>query len=485
LLVTLWTTYRGEVSQLWDFGDGTQIANVDTVSHWYLSAGTFTVTHYIADPRMVCKPDDTAKIAFSLSPLDVSISIPDSNGCIPFTVIVTGNSGLLSTSYFWNFGGGDTAGGNPVSHIYSNVGTYTIKVIAVDTNACVGVDSAFATVSTRNDSVYAAFQLNVLQDCDSVLQINLVNQSTNALQYQWFFGDGTGSDSANASHSYHAIGTYTVTLIATDTARCRPVDTVSKKVTLLPNALVNFAANDTCAGYAIQFINLGKTSARYVWYFGDNELSGQYSPVHLYLNYGTYDVQLIIFDSATCNIEDTATHTITLYQAPIAGFNAPDTVLLGSAITFMENSLYYEHLTWSFGDSSALDTDENDPVHTYQKPGFMDVCITATNGKCADSLCKDIYVNFVPLIGVPNAFSPNGDGINDVLFVEGQGITDMTFIIYNRWGQKVFESHDINQGWDGTFNGVMQEVDAYAYTLQATFVNGQSVSKKGNITLLK
>jgi gliding motility-associated-like protein len=151
----------------------------------------------------------------------------------------------------------------------------------------------------------------------------------------------------------------------------------------------------------------------------------------------------------------------------------------------MGNSLYYDNIIWSFGDTSSPVSDESNPIHTFEVIGETRVCVTAMNSKCSDTSCKEIFIRFIPLVGVPNAFSPNGDGVNDVVKVEGKGIVEMTFIIYNRWGQKVFESHDINQGWDGTFNGVMQEVDAYAYTLQATLINKQIVSKKGNITLLR
>ena len=89
------------------------------------------------------------------------------------------------------------------------------------------------------------------------------------------------------------------------------------------------------------------------------------------------------------------------------------------------------------------------------------------------------------LIGDANAFSPNGDGINDVVFVEGAGIVTLDFKIYNRWGELVFESHDQSVGWDGYYKGVLQEVNAYAYVVYATFINGTNKSLKGNITLLR
>jgi len=104
---------------------------------------------------------------------------------------------------------------------------------------------------------------------------------------------------------------------------------------------------------------------------------------------------------------------------------------------------------------------------------------------CADTACKNVYAEVLPLADVPSGFSPNGDGNNDIVFVRGFSIKEMDFKIYNRWGQLVFESTDREKGWDGTFNGKPQPMDAYAYILTATFKDGTHYKKKGNITLLR
>jgi gliding motility-associated-like protein len=172
-------------------------------------------------------------------------------------------------------------------------------------------------------------------------------------------------------------------------------------------------------------------------------------------------------------------------QDPVANFSVTsDTVNYETPIGFTNASSFYNQLLWNFGDGSG-GSEEANPVHTYEKVGWIKVCLTASNNFCSDSICKDIYVDFKPLIGVPNAFSPNGDGINDIVFVEGKGIVELVFRIYNRWGEKVFETHDQSIGWNGYYKGVLQEVDVYTYAVEATFVNGQTVPLKGNITLLR
>lgn len=482
--VMLWTTYRGEDSQLWVFSDGYQFTT-DTVYHTFIGSNTFTIIHYLHDSRMVCRPDDTDEVAFSLNPLHISITIPDTGGCLPFTADFLGQSGLFTTDYYWFFGDGDSTHGDTVSHIYQQVGTYSVKVIAVDTNACQSLDSAMAIVTVIDDSVHAQFQLNVLNDCDSNLVINLVNQSTNALQYLWTFGDATSSTQQDENHSYHLPGTYQVQLIVVDTNRCHPRDTIAQSVSMLPNAVVDFTDTNVCVGTAIQFNNLSSPTARYDWFFADGGISHQYSPSHLYTHANTYTVTLVIIDSTTCNVRDTAIHTLQVYEQPIAGMLlTTDTFKYEVPVDFKGNCIYYEHLLWTFGDGDTA-LDEMNPTHTYESLGVKKVCIEAWNPECADTACNNIFIDFIPLIGVPNAFSPNGDGVNDFVKVEGKGIVELTFRIFNRWGEKVYETHDIHEGWDGVYKGVLQEMDVFTYAVDATFINGKTVALKGNITLLK
>lgn len=91
----------------------------------------------------------------------------------------------------------------------------------------------------------------------------------------------------------------------------------------------------------------------------------------------------------------------------------------------------------------------------------------------------------VASVFVPNVFSPNGDGYNDIMRVRGKGIEDLQFIIFNRWGEKVFESTDINAGWDGTYKGEPMNLSVFVYVLKGKFKNGELIDEKGNFTLLR
>lgn len=483
VMVNVWSTYSGEDNEHWDFGDGTTSTN-DSASHIYSIAGTYTITHIITDLQQICEPIDTEQVVISLLPLNISVTIPDTGGCLPFTANFTGNSALTSTNFYWFFGDGDSTDGDFVSHTYSNTGTFQVNILATDSNACVGVDSSSATITVINDSVSAAFQLNILNECDSNLVIDLVNQSVNAANYTWDFGDGSSSNNVQESHNYNLPGSYTVQLIAEDTNRCHPRDTSTQVVTLLPNASVGFTTNDVCLGDAVQFTNTSNPLAQFNWNFGDNNASSQFSPSHLYNSPGTYNITLIITDNGTCNLNDTAVGQVTVNQQPIAGFNlAQDTFLFETPVNFANNSIFYSQVNWDFGDGTT--SVEENPTHIYHTIGAKTVCIIASNTACADTFCREIFIRYIANIGVPNAFSPNGDGINDVVKIEGKGIVELTFRIFNRWGELVFETHDKNIGWDGIYKGILQEMETYTYTADAVLINGDNKFLKGNITLLR
>jgi gliding motility-associated-like protein len=124
--------------------------------------------------------------------------------------------------------------------------------------------------------------------------------------------------------------------------------------------------------------------------------------------------------------------------------------------------------------------------HIYNTAGTYSVNLFAFNQYgCTDTAFQQVTAIVAPLVDVPNAFSPNGDGTNDLVYVKGYGIGKMTWHIYNRWGQLVFTSFDLNTGWDGRYKGVLQPQDVYAYVLNVQFTNGTKYTKKGDITLLR
>jgi gliding motility-associated-like protein len=485
--VTAFSNYVGEDSELWIWGDGAT-SNTNPATHTYKGTTFDTLRHIIFDAKKQCHPIDTQFIIISLEPLETTINISDTLGCVPFTTSLTGVSPLTTTHYFWFFGDGDSASGTFVTHTFVDTGTYRILQVSIDSNACVNIDSNYATVVVIDDFVKAQFAVNTINDCDSDLYVQMVDQSINAVKYFWDFGDGTNSTLQNPDHHYYQPDSYTITLIVIDTTRCHPVDTLRRIVTLKPNAVADFTLADVCDGAAVKFNNSStQVNATYSWSFGDNTFDTLTNPRHTYSTSGTYIVTLAIRDTASCNVVDTVAKPVIVYAQPIANFILErDTYKFEEEVYLQNTSINANTYNWSFGDGNT--STDFSPTYQYKKSiGWNQICLEAyiLNAPCRDTICDSVYISFIPLIGVPNAFSPNGDGINDRVFVEGRGVVELEFRIFNRWGQQVYYSTDQKEGWDGVYKGERQELEVYTYLVRARFINDVRKELKGNITLLR
>jgi gliding motility-associated-like protein len=191
-----------------------------------------------------------------------------------------------------------------------------------------------------------------------------------------------------------------------------------------------------------------------------------------------------------------ASSKITIYPSAKAQFAVPPSPIniLSGAIPFTNQSTNATSYKWTFGDGSNNSTLVN-PSHSYGSVGFYTVTLVADNvNKCSDT--TDQVITIIRDIEFPTAFTPNTSGpgggayhsndySNDVFFPFTDGVTDYDLMIFNRWGELIFRSHDIKTGWDGYFNGKLCQQDAYVWKANVTFFDGRTFSKTGSITLLR
>ncbi len=423
--------------------------------------------------------------------------VVDTIGCVPLTVTFT-DTLAKGKQYIWNFGDGTpdvTQTSNTIDHIYTAVGSYRLRLVAIDSATCNISDTAYVTVKVGNNIVKPDFIATKIGGCQS-LTFQFQNTTTAALprytptSFLWDYGDNSTPQRAGigpTTHTYAAPGTYIVKLLVDDTTFCNAPDSVKKTVRLAVNVKANFDTPDKgCVPYSAQFNNTSLGGTDFLWDFGDGSpTSTDVSPTHLYTSTGTYIVRLTAVDTTTCNKTDTHAFTITVYSIPTAAFSfSPVPAQQNKPANFTNLSTGAITYLWDFGDGQTSTL--TNPSYQYNATGTYNVCLVATNiAGCTDTFCLDVPALILPLLDVPKAFTPGRFGVNGIIKVVGFGIGKMDWRIYNRWGQEIFRSSSQANGWDGTFKGSLQPMDVYTYSLSVEFTDGKKLQKTGDISLLR
>lgn len=428
------------------------------------------------------------KLDFNLARTVSSITTSPNHGCAPFTLTFVNNS-VNAVSYQWDFGDG-----SPVStqvtptHTFNNAGIYHVMLVAINNTSCNHNDTSYALITvTAPGSVNASFNLTQSSYCDSTAIVQFTGSGGNIFHLD--FGDGFTTTDSSATHTYANPGTYIVTLIAQDSFCVWAADTVSQTVNI--GSLVHSGINTNnvlygCAPQTIHLTNTFTSTGNYFWILGDGTVSTATSFYHTYTDTGTYYVQLIVSDTTSCNLADTSSYTFHVYQNPVAGFtyDQPVFYFVNDNIHFYDHSIYAAFYNWDFGDGTS--SADSVVVHQFKDGGTFDVCllVTSING-CIDSTCAPLEILSSEMIYVPNAFTPNGDFKNDVFKVSYTGLTDLNVMIFDRWGEKIYEYNSLSGSWDGTYNGKPVAEDVYIWKLKAKGVVHDNIEKIGRVSVVR
>ncbi len=423
----------------------------------------------------------------------------DTLGCVPFTVVLK-DTIRDAKSYEWNFDDGTPEQYTTtydITHTFNRTGSFRIRLIAVDSASCNIRDTAYLTIHVRDDPANLAYTITKLPPCQS-LQYEFVNTSTfppgkpfKPESFTWDFGDGTRVTPGGQTvhHSYTSAGTYIPKLILHDTAYCNSPDSISKELRVSPLVEARFETpSQGCIPHYAVFNNTSLAGQTFSWDFGDGTTSTEVNPTHTYTQLGKWTVKLVVIDSSTCNIIDSTSMDVTVYPKPVADFSfSPVTPEVNKPTIFTNLSTGAATYHWHFGDDETVIKNTADTVsHQYNATGTFQACLVAYTGQgCSDTICKPVQALITPLLDVPNAFTPGRFGRNSRIMVTGFGIAKMNWKIYNRWGRLVFDTQDRRASWDGTFNGQLQPMDVYAYTLDVEYFDGKKVRKTGDITLIR
>jgi gliding motility-associated-like protein len=474
------TATGGSTPYVYSWSNGQTSAN--TVA---LCAGTYT-----------CIVSDATGCT---STVTVTITQPSAVFVEPFPpgpTICIGQSATLSASaiggspgytFTWD---NQTYTGNPYIVSPTTPGIHTYTVIASDANGCTSPNTQTVQVTVRPAlNVVASNDENICQGTSALLSA-VGSGGDLSYTYTWTPG-GTASTTSNFSVSPSVTTTYTITL--TDNCTSTPATDVVT-ITVKPLPVVNFAPSTTsgCAPLCVNFMDqsIGNVTG-WNWTIDGITYNTQ-NPTHCFTSAGSYSVTLS--DTAGgCESSLTIPDMITVssmpepeftYDPQPASINYPE-------IHFTDQSTYVSSWSWNFGDSlnvSENTSNASSPDHTYSDVGQYCVKLIVYNTPaCVDSVTHCLIIEPDYTLYIPNAFTPNGSGLNDEFYVKGENIQLFDMQIYDRWGTLLFHTSDIKEHWNGSYkNGTeVAPVGVYVYVINIKDKVGEKHQYIGHVTIVK
>jgi gliding motility-associated-like protein len=468
------------VKYVWNFGDGNTSSEVNPY-HSYKQAGS-----YKTSLQVITKKGCTDTL-FNSQPVKVNrspqISISGSAGeCISSALNFAGivsNPDTSTVSWKWDFGNGNTSSQQkPSAQSYPSAGKYSVKAIGYSSNGC-------NDTTTKTVEVFPLPILSISADTVVCLGSSETLKASGAQTYSWSSSKylscvncAAPVSRPDSSITYHVKGTSEKGCVATDS--------ISLEVKF-PARLTFKKADTLCIGRSVKLYASG--TEKYSWYpaTGLNNTTIS-SPVASPTVTTIY--QVIGSDSKGC-FKDTAYIPVKVYPYPEVDAGEDKTINVSEQVQIVPQlSKDVTSVTWT--PSTAI-VSRNYPSITVQPKQTIEYTIEAKNeGGCTtqDKVSVFVLCNNANVF-VPNTFSPNGDGANDIFYPRGSGVFKILNLkVFNRWGQIVFDrsnlnANDASAGWDGTYKGNPLSPDVFVYVLQVVCDNNSILTFKGNIALIK
>ncbi|HMK18671.1 MAG TPA: PKD domain-containing protein [Chitinophagaceae bacterium] len=420
-----------------------------------------------------------------------STNFGGNGACFSATITFTDNSVSFAPiqSWYWDFGDGTTSTlRNPPPHLYASPGIYQVKEVITGLDGCIS-DTLKKNITIGSKPI-ADFQ--VFDTCMGK-PARIVDRSTNMYgtidQWTWLLDGLVTANNQQPVLIASTPGTHTIKLVVKTNIGCES-DTVTKTFIVNPAPVINVSAPDGCADQPINFFanqtdNL-TTITQWNWDLGDGTTSQLQNPVHSYSPGGNFNVGTTAMASNGCV---SAVNNKIINVASVFAKASNDTLILKN-IPFPLHVEYGGNFNGTPSFLWSPSTGLNNPLVSNPTSVLQDdityvVTVTTSQGCDAKDSVK-ITVFKGSAVYVPTGFTPNSDGKNDYLRGLYIGIKKVHYFrIYNRWGQQVFSTTSLSEGWDGTIKGVKQQTGTYAWMLKAEDIAGKIYEMKGVSTLIR
>jgi len=473
--------YQPIASWLWNFGDGTYsslqnpIKNYSASNSWQIKLIVTSITG--------CSDTITKNIFIKVNTNPSANINATVTACTDRPVkyeaqIVSADTISIIN---WSFSNGVVLTGSPVNNYYINTGTYNATLIVGTLYGCQDTVTKSITIN-QSPTITASADVTICKGQSNQLNV------TGTTSYSWAPLNGTLSCINCANPIATPLSTTQYVVTGSNSFGCTDIDTVV--ITVAQPIKLTVSTNDTiCIGQSSQLSVTGATT--YIWSPGAT-LNNTTTAFPIATPTLTTKYRVIGFDSHNC-FQDTAYIVVAVGQYPTVNLGTDKVLATGTPLPLVTTITNGPITKWTWGPSAATLScnDCATPIATIKR----DMCYTVEVSnlyKCTarDTMCVKVFCENSQVF-IPNAFTPDGDGVNDVLVVRAQGISVIkNFRIFNRWGQVVFEKNnfapnDVNAGWDGKINGKLATADVYVYTCDVICENDISYTYKGNISIIR
>jgi gliding motility-associated-like protein len=448
---TVVLTAGGGGSYQWNTGATTTVIKVVPLT-------TTSYTVHVFTTGTTCS--DSAIVSIFVTPTITSIvSLGTDSICPGTSTVLTVTSSGGPPNYIWSTGA--TTSTITVNPFFTT--TYYVLTAGKCANDSIGqvvnvVPTPTITISPGTDTV--------------CMGGNITLTATGASRYIW--SNGATSNPINININ----GDTSISVVGTN-GNCS--DSTRKWIKIYA-PITSHSSNDTICSGGVTTIGVSVSGGNHAYTYSWNNGITSDSAGPLTVTPPPYQYICTITDGCGTINKD----TVNIVQRPlpnIAFYPTPDTIPGGEFVNFVNLTTGASSYYWNLGDGST--TTDTTPFHQYNVAGTYTVILIAKNSfGCADTLVEDVYVT--EQLIVPNVFTPNGDGINDVFHIEAGSMKTFDVQIFNRWGQKIFESTNPNNDWTGrSTSGVMESNGTYYYIIEATDYSGKQYNLDGFVELIQ
>lgn len=508
------------VRYTWNWGDGSALVVSDrpTISHEYTNTTAYNhyyeVTLTAEDPVFGCK--STKRLVVTVYPaMQMAVSPKKDTVCVPEIPEFNIKTQNVSDHYWYVGKKGKVDYSRKVFNIYDPIlfDNTSNSPIAYEV-VYVGITAEGNKDSVRTEVVvYPALNPSFTLDAKTkelphaIFAITNTTPFSSAWNTSWDFGNGETSNKINpGTYEYKIYGYYTITMTVSN-GFCSQSYAMNVSVSdAQPDVSFEMEHIEGCWPLKVTFKNTSKfaDNAQYLWDFGDGiGTSTAINPSYTYNKPGNYKVTL----QATNRTGEKRGSTVSEQVVKVYAQPSPDFVVRKETVYIPDEPVYVANYSmrgvwyrWDFGDGTIYEgADQFEPVHYYKKAGVYNIkLVVRSEYGCEDSVTVMRAVTaegggdvIIPNAFTPSASGPNGGhidqgGINDVFHPVFKGKVDRYhLLIYNRWGDLIFETKDTAVGWDGYHKGQLSPSGVYLYKLSAILREGKTVKKVGDLTLIR